>query len=168
MKVLWKWIYPPAPGGLCPPDLLLYVFWNPLINFLDPPLVHVRSLSRWSSRQVASPHPQSIMEGGIRAEFMLNKRTAHSASMVDLVVADWKSTAQGTCLYLQYDVGVMSVETSSESVDGCQQLTYLKVQSTIPWHLLSLFTLLDITCQGEACKGSQTKNISSIATVAIL
>ena len=38
MKVLWKWIYPPAPGGLCPPDPLLYVFWNPLFNFLDPPL----------------------------------------------------------------------------------------------------------------------------------
>ena len=73
---------------------------------------------------VASPHPQSITEGGPRAELMLNKRlhaSLHTVSMVDLVVADWKGTAQGTCLYLQHDIGIMSVqvETSSESVDGC-------------------------------------------------
>ena len=46
----------------------------------------------------------------------------HAVSVVawvDLVVADWKGTAQGTCLYLQRDIGIMSVETSSESVDGC-------------------------------------------------
>ena len=28
MKVLWKWIYPPASGVLCPPDPLLCVFGN--------------------------------------------------------------------------------------------------------------------------------------------
>ena len=38
---------------------------------------------------VASPHPQSITEGGLRVEFMLNKiETAHAVSVVDLVVAD--------------------------------------------------------------------------------
>ena len=37
-------------------------------------------------RNVASPHPQSITEGGPRAEFMLNKIvTAHAVSVVDLV-----------------------------------------------------------------------------------
>ena len=51
---------------------------------------------------------------------MLNKfETVHAVSVVDLVVADWKGTAQGTCLYLQCGLGIMSVKTSSESVDGC-------------------------------------------------
>ena len=31
-----------------------------------------------------------------------------------------------------------------------------------------IYALLDKTCQGEACKGLQTKNLGSIATVAIL
>ena len=53
--------------------------------------------------RVASPHPQSNMEDGPRAEFMLNKRL-HAVSMVDLVVAGWKGTAQGTYLYLQRDI----------------------------------------------------------------
>ena len=71
------------------------------------------------ARRVASPHPQSITEGWPREEFMLNKiETAHAVSVVDLVVADWKGTAQGMCLYLQCDVGIISVEISSESVDS--------------------------------------------------
>ena len=43
----------------------------------------------------------------------------HAVSVVELVVADLKGTAQGMCWYSQHDVGIMSVETSSESVDGC-------------------------------------------------
>ena len=51
MKVLWKWMYPPASGGLCPPDPLLCVFGNPLINFLDPPLYCSRVLEAYRNRQ---------------------------------------------------------------------------------------------------------------------
>ena len=68
---------------------------------------------------VASPHPQSILEGEPRAEFIVSNRDVHNVSMIDLVVADWKGSAQGTCWYLQRDVDIMSVETSTESADEC-------------------------------------------------
>ena len=68
---------------------------------------------------VASPHSQSITKGGLRAEFMVNDRDMHAVSVVDLIVAEWKGSPQRMCWYLQCDVGIMSVETSYESIDGC-------------------------------------------------
>ena len=71
--------------------------------------------------RVALPHPSSLnysTEGGPRAEFMFE--TVHAVSMVDLVIADWtRVLRKELCLYLQRDIGIMSVETSSESLDGC-------------------------------------------------
>ena len=58
MKVLWKWIYSRASwwggGGCTPQTPLLYVFGNPLFNFLDPPLERdckatQPKLARWCS-----------------------------------------------------------------------------------------------------------------------
>ena len=103
---------------------------------------------------------------------MVNNQDVHAVSVVDLVVADWKGFVQGTCWYLQCEVSIMSVQTSFENTDGCQQLMLLKAHQHVSLQSCGLspclFTQFDKTCQCEAYKGLQTKNFSSIVMFAIL
>ena len=97
---------------------------------------------------LTASHPQSITEGGPRAEFMVKIWNVHavSASMTVAVKVGRALCKEHVGIY---NVGIMLVEKSSESFDGCQRLSPLKAHRlsiSLQSRLSSLFTRLDKTC----------------------